>query len=173
MLSTPTSQQKAIANRSLTYKKLQYIPGLTTKIKMLFQDRVSIAYTSANPVNKFFTPLKDRVKLINNSNVVYLLQCNDCKHFYVGQTQQRVRERNVQHISDSRRKPKACKLAAHISTTHHTVDFNNTIILFKERTLLRRLFLETLGINIFQPSLNAKTDSDNFSNIYKYKQKIT
>lgn len=92
-----------------------------------------------------------------NSNVVYKIKCNTCGAYYVGQTKQRLRDRVTQHKSDIRVKPKACALANHVATLDHIIDFNNAEVLYRESNYTKRLFLETLAIQLTQNTINSKT----------------
>ena len=41
--------------------------------------------------------LKSQISLLNKSNVVYKLDCEDCEEFYIGQTNRRLKKRIQEH----------------------------------------------------------------------------
>ena len=41
--------------------------------------------------------LKSQISLLNKSNVVYKLNCEDCEEFYIGQTTRRLKKRIQEH----------------------------------------------------------------------------
>ena len=41
--------------------------------------------------------LKSQISLLNKSNVVYKLDCEDCEEFYIGQTTRRLKKRIQEH----------------------------------------------------------------------------
>ena len=68
--------------------------------------------------------------------LIYSFACNDCAGVYIGQTEQKLKNRIKQHISDRNSKTlKVNSTAAyqHSKNLNHTFDFVNTRILTKEK----------------------------------------
>lgn len=53
-----------------------------------------------------------------------------------------------------------------LSSTGREMDYENPEIIYKEKNLTKRIFLETLSIKNTTPNLNFKNDSSKFSSLY-------
>ena len=66
---------------------------------------------------KSLSKLKSNIPLLNKSNVIYQVNCSECKEFYVGLTTRRVHK----HL-DEHRKREYCSIFRHSFETDHRVD---------------------------------------------------
>ena len=153
------------------FVSLPYIEKLTHKLVHLFNstiDNIKIAQFNivTNRIN--FTSTKDKICRSNISDVVYRIPCSGCDAVYVGQTSQQLKKRLALHKSDSKLRPQRCALASHAHSTGHSIDYEGVQIVEREDREFLRTFLEMCHINDSDNAMNAKTDVDNLSSIYKY-----
>lgn len=155
----------------MNYASLPYYSNLTDKIIKIFKaENIVVARKTIKSVEKVFSKLKDKTKLLNNSNVVYEIKCLTCEKVYLGQTSQNLRNRISLHKSDIKGNKQRCALTTHVidNTPPHKMDFDNIKILDKEQNLCKRSFLEMVYIYKKQNNINKKTDIQNLSIIYSY-----
>lgn len=58
---------------------------------------VTITYKTFNKLNKFIKIHKDSIEFDHKTNLVYQINCNSCKVFYVGQTKRKLKTRIKEH----------------------------------------------------------------------------
>ena len=104
---------------------------------------------------KALSKLKSAVQTLNQSNVVYRINCTDCNDFYIGLTNRRLHKRLQEH-----KKRKYCAVYKH-SETGHSIDWNNPQIIGHDNVKLRLQVKETLQIDHYaaHKSLNVNIDS--------------
>ena len=85
--------------------------------------------------------LKDPVPILNSSNVVYRVKCEDCSAFYVGMTTRRLRQRLKEHACQP-----SSALYRHMSETDHRVLFDKPDILATDSCKTKLLIKESLKI---------------------------
>ena len=90
------------------------------------------------------------------SNVVYRINCTECKEFYIGKTYRRLSQRIKEHST--------CEYSAltkHAIMSNHIIDFTNPEVLCRESAHTRLLIKETLKIKELQAykSLNGNSGS--------------
>lgn len=165
--------KKQDQRNEITYKKITYIHCITPRIVKLFQPfNIKIASYGKNCINKFYSNMKDKTDIMMKSNVVYRIECADCRKCYVGQTSQRLKNRLTQHSSDIKVKPNSCALTQHASQFNHKFSFNEVKILAQDNNNKRRLFLEMFHIQKSNNCVNFKKDTSNLNIIYNYLFKI-
>lgn len=153
------------------YATLPYLPGLSNKISLLFQDHknIKIIKTMKHTLNTLvFSRLKDKEKKEYQSKVVYSIPCRNCEKTYIGQTSNWIQTRITSHKSDTRRNMKNCSLAIHCNTNDHIMNYSDTKILHRESNYNKRLFLEMMSINATENTINSKQDTNHLNNIYCY-----
>ena len=103
--------------------------------------------------------VKDRVSKEKQRNLVYGIRCTqtDCEDFYVGETQQSLRARMNQHRrpSSSTCIPDSA-VYTHISSSKHSFETKDVIILDKESRWFERGVKEAIWERVESPSLNKK-----------------
>lgn len=152
----------------VTYKKLSYAHGLTDNVIKHLKpfNSIKIAKYNSVTIKRVFSKIKDETPKFDNTNVIYKIPCQDCDACYIGQTTQTLKQRIVQHKSDSRLGKKSCALATHFQEFNHKFNFENTAILEREANYRKRLFLEMVHINCDRRSINSRSDIDQLSVIY-------
>lgn len=157
----------------LNYITLPYIPTLSLLIeKELKKYNLQIAYKNHNTIGQnFFNNLKDKTELTNQSNLVYQINCNNCKATYIGQTKQYFNKRISQHKNSINLKLKYpnkpnTALSDHAVDNLHNFNFASPKLLKSEKNLKKRLIYEMIEIKKDSNSVNYNTDIENLSTIY-------
>ena len=89
---------------------------------------------------------------------LYVLVCNGCKEFYIGQTGDKLRNRRTVHDQQIRDpSTRQLPLSAHLDTCSNTNPKFSIFPFYKFKTndVSARLIKENYFINIFNPSLNG------------------
>ena len=111
---------------------------------------------------------KDRLDRLNNSNVVYKINCNDCNGFYIGQTSRLLKIRLTEHEREIKNKKSQSAIFEHASNYNHSFKFDNFQILDIETQYYSRLFSEMINIVFHDSKINRITDTHNLRNNYKH-----
>lgn len=167
----PTQPDIMRETEDVKYRSIPNIPHLTNKIKNCFKeynDKVKIVTQCKKKVANLYSKLKDPIPKEIKSNVVYQLECADCRETYVGQTSQWLRSRINLHKSDIRTNNLRCALSVHANNLSHSVDFNNVKILDVNVNYRKRCILEMIHIQKQKSKINKKTDTQKLSPIYAY-----
>ena len=98
-----------------------------------------------------------------SSSIVYIIICNKCKNYYIGESGKTVKERISQHLNDIKRFTKnldfslgnfnSCSpVAIHFSDTNHEVEKHFKFVVFNKdfSKEITRKSVESDLINIFQ-----------------------
>jgi len=116
-------------------------------------------FFSLHKLGRIIKAQKDTLPIGFNKNVVYKLNCKNCDVSYVGQTKRRLNTRASEHKKDINK-----KTSNHSVITEHRIEFNhefeweNPIILDKEKQYYRRLISEMIYI--------LQTDTDVLEHVY-------
>ena len=96
-----------------------------------------------NPVLKLsvLSKLKSPISLLSNSHVVYKVNCDDCREFYVGMTCRRLSQRKKEHSESN-----VSALCRHSLTAKHTIPYNMPQILARDNSKSRLYTKEALLI---------------------------
>lgn len=155
----------------LYFGSLPYIPGLTPDLLKVLKGSTTVKVATYNllTINNLYTKVKSRLGLGEMSNLVYSIPCNECDQIYIGQTSRCLSGRLTSHMSDCNTGKLSCSLVEHVIVGKHTMSFDNTKILAKEKNYNKRLFLEMCHIHRnLNNCLNKKSDLDGLSKIYTY-----
>ena len=100
--------------------------------------------------------LKSQISLLNKSNVVYKLDCEECEEFYIGQTTRRLKKRIQEHKTKE-----FSSVYRHSSITYHKFNFDSPVILAADTKEIRLKVKESLLIREYSAhqSLNVKIQS--------------
>lgn len=159
-----------------TYVSIPYIQGLTEKIKNVFEKvNITVCGKPTNTLSDhFFSKNKDETVKEIKSNLIYQVDCNDCNHFYIGETCQYLKTRMYQHNNDSKKSDQEFKsaLSNHLKEKDHKFSLQNVKIIGNEANTFKRKFKECIKIQqaFDQPDstcLNFQTDLISLENIYK------
>ena len=158
------------SNEDYSFIKLMYIPNITHKIKKILKplcyNNVKFVYHYPQKLSLVFSRIKDKTPHLYESNVIYMVSCNDCDGKYVGVTSQWLKNRISLHRSDCKTGKTRCALSCHAMDNGHMFDFEHIKILDREANYRGRMFLEMYNINITENTVNFRQDVDGLSVIY-------
>lgn len=156
-------------NQNVCYFKIPYVHNLSDRVaSAVSNDNIKIAFSNTNTIGKlFFTKQKTKTPIEKQSNVVYKIPCNDCLKCYVGQTGRYLGQRMSEHQRDVKKRntinPTA--LVEHTREQNHSFNFDNCVILDRQRFLSKRLVSEMINIKKYN-TVNFRRDTENLSNSY-------
>lgn len=169
-----TDNQKPVKR----YIAADYVYGFSENLRKLFgkcNPEVDLVFRSTNNLKSIQPIKKDLTPKMQQSDLVYSIQCNDCENIYIGQTSQKLCNRMKQHSNDYNNRHKHRKnkqitgAVDHALKTNHTFDFSKPSILQKEYHIGKRLTLESLHIlSNKNKCTNLNSDLDNLCATYKH-----
>ncbi|XP_044577776.1 uncharacterized protein LOC123260626 [Cotesia glomerata] len=159
------------SSRGFYYFRFPFIRGLSINIsKCFYGTEWRPAYYNLRVIGSLCTKLKDRVDVLQRSELVNRVPCG-CLKTYVGQTKQRLGKRLKQHEYDCRTvnilKNNNTALAQHHFDTGHIFEFGKIKILDMECCGKKRNLSEMIFIHL-NDTVNLKTDTENLSNHYNF-----
>lgn len=153
-----------------TYASVAYIPHLSEKVgKVLRKHDIIAAYKPNDKIkNTVFSRLKDRVPLLQQTNVVYSVPCGVCEdRMYVGQTSQKLEKRLKQHKDAIQKNTANSGLSQHTLGVGHVFDFSKTSILEKVERESARCTTEMMFIKMKgDKAVNLQRESAALSSSY-------
>ena len=99
--------------------------------------------------------LKDKIDPCDETGAVYQINCTDCDEVYIGETGRTTRVRSMEHKSHAR-----CKRADHSAAADHVIfeghkmDFDNPVVLDRDRRLMSRRVKEALWLYSTDKKMN-------------------
>ena len=156
--------------RGGTYASVAYIPHLSEKVgKALRKHDIVAAYKPNDKIkNTVFSKLKDKIPLMQQTNVVYSVPCGACDdRMYIGQTSQKLERRLKQHKDAVRNNTPNSGLAQHSLELGHVFDFNRASIVEKVGAENVRCTVEMLHIKMRgNKAVNLQRESASLSSSY-------
>lgn len=140
------------------YKSLTYVPDLSErfeKSKLFNGENITIAHKTDNNLSKIFSKTKDKIEMMDKSNLIYQIPCSgslteECDMVYIGTTKNKLRTRIAGHKSDNKLKlsnpTQKTALVKHCLENKHYPNFNDVKVLQTELNYKRRYILEMLNI---------------------------
>ena len=124
-----------------------------------------VVYSAKNKLNNIIKLGKDKNEKLNNANVVYKINCNDCNASYVGQTSRRVNVRLKERIKKYTDKDTNSRLFTHTMDNNHVIDFKNIKILDSE-FIMERDFFQKLSSYTQKNYMNKQYEINRLHNEY-------
>lgn len=168
-----TTPKPKMPKYALGYAGITYIPGISDTIKRQLKQHspdLKLAFRPASKVSQVFSEMKDKLEIGQNSNVVYMVRCKQCKGIYIGETCRCFYERCSQHKKDVEnrgKKPTKTALVQHVVKTKHEYDFEKGQILKKVRSRGLLKIHEANQIIIHEDiAVNFKKDAQHISPVF-------
>ena len=99
--------------------------------------------------------LKDRVEPCDEIGAMYRINCMDCDDIYIGETGRTTRVRCLEHKSHARCKRTDHSAAAdHVLLKGHKMDFDNPVVLDRDKRLMSRRVKEALWLYSTDKKMN-------------------
>jgi len=104
---------------------------------------------------------------MQKNHVVYKIPCANCDATYVGQTKQKLITRLKKHKNNINNNINVFSVVTeHRLDTRYNIDWDKTLIIDTKKFFNKRLISERLHIKRQTNSLNKKTDTELFPDIY-------
>ena len=148
---------------------LPYIEQVTKPFfKYLKKIKVKPIYKVGNKLNSIVKRGKEKLNKINQHNVVYKIDCDNCDSCYIGETKRAVGIRIKEHrqninLTDS---DKHNVVTLHRINTGHNMKWDEFKILDVESNYYKRDVSEMLHIKTTKNTLNVQRDTDRIKDIY-------
>ncbi|KYN10006.1 hypothetical protein ALC57_17868, partial [Trachymyrmex cornetzi] len=153
--------------KTIMYSTLPYVKNFTEKFQNVYRkNNLNIAYKPINSLNKFIKTSKDKLDKMDNSNVVYKINCCNCDCSYVGQTKRKLKIRIKEHKADIRKSNNHSVVSLHQLQYGHQIDWENINILDSERLFYKRSISEMIHIKKQENGINNQNDTEKLPNIY-------
>ena len=113
---------------------IPFVYNISNDIKRMFR-RVGIHTIFKLPIytKQLFPPIKDKIPLSKNSNIVYSIPCMGCNQSYIGQTSRLLERRVYEHRRNIFLPPlQHTALTKHSMEFDHRFDFNNVKVVDRE-----------------------------------------
>lgn len=135
---------------------------------MFKNHNIKLAHKPNHTLNRLFTKTKTKIDKQQQGDVIYEIECKDCKQVYIGTTKRSLGKRMTEHKADIRNKRSCTGLSQHILEYNHTADFDKIKILDREKHTNRRFTLENLHIQQkLNRTMNTKEDKDKINSHYQ------
>jgi len=140
---------------------IPYIKKVSEKFKNIAHGIESkLAYFSLNKLDRIIKSQKDCLPLGYNKNVIYELSCKDCDSTYVGQTKKKLNTRVTEHKRNINKKNgKLSVISEHRLENNHEFDWDNPMVLDRDKFYYRRLISEMINIKTQNNALNLQSDT--------------
>jgi len=123
--------------------------------------KTKLAFFSLQKLGRIIRAQKDFLPLGCVKNVIYKINCKDCEATYIGQTKRKLSTRVGEHKKDINRKTSNHSvISEHRLGSNHEFDWENPIILDKEKHYYRRLISEMINIKTHNNTINLQTDTE-------------
>jgi len=127
----------------------------------------NIAYSVLNTLNKYIKRHKDKIDPTTQNEVVYKIDCIDCKSSYVGQTKRQFKTRIKEHRSDINKKNGDLSVISnHRLEYDHEMNWDNAVVLDIESSYTKRIVSEMVHIKRQGKGLNKQSDTDLLPEVY-------
>lgn len=191
-ITTPPAANSTMTNPLQTPEKkvyvgMAYIPKLTEQVTKQIKKHIPNLCAAPRPmckVSSLFTDLKDKLRVGQNSMVVYDIPCGGChgKKGYLGETTWNLDDRcgppggHTRDLKNIEKNPRATALVQHVAKTHHQFQFGDKRILKKVRHKGILKIHETNQILLHEGyAVNFKTDAEHvtpvFYNLFKQSER--
>jgi len=115
------------------YFTVPYIKYISNSLESVLKKfNCPMAFTIPNTLNIFIKTGKDNIDRSSRCNVVYRIDCQDCKASYVGQTKRRLATRIKEHKNDINKKSGTLSVISSHRLQNHEFDWEGVHILDSE-----------------------------------------
>lgn len=154
MTSTTINNQKVVSDKKNIFLSFSFYGNesaeFTKKVKRICTKylpsiQINIAFRKSLTLKRIFLPIQKGKDTTNNeTKVVYKISCQDCNHFYIGETCRSKSVRMKEHQKDIKNSSENSHVAKHSNEKKHSFDFANVETLANECNWNRRIIKESL-----------------------------
>ena len=115
-----------------SFASLPYIKGVTEPLtRVLKKYDISVTNKPMNTLQQQFPAPKFRPAPDLQTNVVYKIPCANCSWCYIGETGRAFNTRRKEHLRNVKTAAKGSRIANHVWSHDHSIDFNNASVIDK------------------------------------------
>ena len=143
---TPTSSTlNSHHNSDIKYISAPYINGVSEKInRQLKNHNLILSSKPTTTLKSKLCNLKDKVKQIDQNNVIYRLDCNDCDEIYIGESNRNLSKRMYEHENNVRNHNQNSLVFQHVANSgNHKINWDNPKVIDKNDHWKKRKFIES------------------------------
>jgi len=145
---------KSPNNVSKCFFSFPYIKNLDNKLKNIANSAgLNIGFRPGQQIKNILNNHKHKIHKLNTAGCVYKISCKDCSGVYVGETARSLRVRASEHRRALKNNDQNYAVVGHMNHSGHVIDTDNPMVLSKEKSWSKRLWLEAAHIqrsNVFK-----------------------
>ena len=128
-----------------SFASLPYIKGVTEPLtRILKKHEITVVNKPLKMLQQGFSIPKSQPPLTLQPDIVYKIPCGNCSWSYIGETGRSFATRTKEHIRNVKTAAKGSRIANHARSHDHVIDFNNTSIIDKVSSCIRKFFFSTV-----------------------------
>ena len=128
---------------------MPYVFGITEAIgKKIRKQGISVHARPTNTIRSHLVHPKDKTNKIDQSGVIYQIECQDCDQSYIGETERNLHKRLKEHKRES------SPVGEHLAHSHHCFKEENVNVLDKDSRWFQRGVKEAIHIAANNPTLH-------------------
>jgi predicted GIY-YIG superfamily endonuclease len=134
---------------------IPYFQDRSKKLQRIYNKfGVQIIHKPTNTICDLLVHPKDKTPKEKKCGILYLIPCDNCEEFYVGETGRALEKRLKEHRKTSGHPNSITGVGDYCKTTAHTFSNNEVKVIAKEDHWLKRKILESIHIRTRNPQLN-------------------
>ncbi|KAL9982212.1 hypothetical protein ACROYT_G011025 [Oculina patagonica] len=115
-----------------SFASLPYIKGVTEPLtRVLKKHDITVVNKPLTTLQQQFPAPKFRPSLESQTNVVYKIPCSECSWCYIGETGRAFNTRKKEHLRNVKTAAKGSRIANHVWSNNHAIDFDNASVIDK------------------------------------------
>ena len=153
------TENNEISKEEFNYFCIPYTKNISEIYREKFKTEFKTAYRCHNKLNRIIKGGKDRIEPLQQTGVVYKLNCQNCEASYVGQTKRKLTTRIKEHKADIKKEQENMSVVStHRISNNHDFQWENVEILDIEQNYHRRLISEMIHIKGQKEGINKQSD---------------
>ncbi len=129
--------------------------------------QIMVGQTPGNKIINMRANYKEKILPMNQSNIVYRINCMQCDKSYIGETGRSLKTRLSEHVRATKYKDSNYATFSHSLETGHSMDFENVEVVDKGKSYNHRLHLEAAYIATNKQGLNNNIGKREPKSIWK------
>lgn len=148
--------------------KIPFIKNVSENVnRTLRKFDLNIVYTIPKKLNRLIKKGKDEIDKMHKTDLVYMINCNDCDAKYIGQTKRQLITRIKEHSSNIKKHISNYNvISKHRCEFNHEFDWFGTKVLHCEKQRRKREIAEMFLIKKHTNTINLQKDTENLNAVY-------
>lgn len=148
--------------------KIPFIKNVSENVnRTLGKVGLNVVYTIPKKLNRLIKKGKDNIDKMHKTDLVYMINCNDCDAKYIGQTKRQLKTRIKEHSSNIKKHISNYNvISKHRCEFNHEFDWSGTKVLHCEKQRRKREIAEMFLIKKHTNTINLQKDTENLNAVY-------